>query len=280
MNEIVLAWLPAVPLLVVALALLVAPAGLLVAQSVLNDSGSFTLDNWVKTFGNRNDQRAIQTSVSLGVLSASVAVIVGTPVAWTISRMLPSRRALWLALLNVAANFGGIGLGFAYLATLGAVGMVTLTLTALGLGYEPPSPASFTGLALGYQYTNIPLFVLLTIPAMGILREDWWEAAQTAAASRIQFWRHIGIPVLLPFIAGGWLLIFTWSIGIYGLAYALAGQAGATDVRIITLQIGNTLQASVFGQQRAAVLAVVLMLMATASLLTYRALLRRALKWF
>jgi putative spermidine/putrescine transport system permease protein len=113
-----------------------------------------------------------------------------------------------------------------------------------------------------------------------VLRDDWWEAAQTASASRLQFWRYIGLPVLAPFVAAGWLLIFTWSIGIYAIAFGLAGTGGAADVRLITLQIGLTLQASAFGQERAAVLAVVLMAMAIVSLLAYRGLLRRALRWF
>ncbi len=275
------AWLPAIPLLTLALALLVAPALLLVVQSIWQeDGGGFTLDNWARTLASRNNQLAIITSIQLAVLSATLSTLIGTPAAWLISRMLPSQRAGWLALLNVAANFGGIGLAFAYLATLGTAGMVTLSLQALGLRYDPPSPASFTGLAFGYQYTNIPLFILLTIPAMGVLRDEWWEAAQTAAASRLQFWRHIGLPVLAPFVAAGWLLIFTWSIGIYAIAFGLAGTGGAADVRLITLQIGLTLQASAFGQERAAVLAVVLMMMAVGSLLAYRGLLKRALRWF
>jgi putative spermidine/putrescine transport system permease protein len=275
------AWLPAIPLLTLALALLVAPALLLVIQSIWQeDGGGFTLDNWARTLASRNNQLAIITSLQLAVLSATLSTLIGTPAAWLISRMLASQRASWLALLNVAANFGGIGLAFAYLATLGTAGMVTLSLQALGLHYDPPSPASFTGLAFGYQYTNIPLFILLTIPAMGVLRDEWWEAAQTAAASRLQFWRHIGLPVLAPFVAAGWLLIFTWSIGIYAIAFGLAGTGGAADVRLITLQIGLTLQASAFGQERAAVLAVVLMMMAVVSLLAYRGLLKRALRWF
>jgi putative spermidine/putrescine transport system permease protein len=274
-------WLPAIPLLVLALALLVAPAVLLVVQSIWREEGGgLTLDNWTKTLGSRNNQVAITTSLQLAVLSATLSTLIGTPAAWLISRMLPVGRASWLALLNVAANFGGIGLAFAYLATMGTAGMVTLSLHALGLSYEPPSPASFTGLAFGYQYTNIALFVLLTIPAIGVLRDDWWEAAQTASASRLQFWRYIGLPVLAPFVAAGWLLIFTWSIGIDAIAFGLAGTGGAADVRLITLQIGLTLQASAFGQERAAVLAVVLMAMAIVSLLAYRGLLRRALRWF
>ncbi|HEY3073279.1 MAG TPA: hypothetical protein VGJ46_10740 [Candidatus Limnocylindrales bacterium] len=271
-------WLPALPLLVIIGALLLAPALLLIVQSFSGNSG-LTLDLWARVLGSALNREAIVTSVVLGVTCATIATIIGAPMAWLISRMFPRSRAGWLALLNVAANFGGIGLAFAYIAVLGTQGMITLGLQGAGLGFVPPRPSSFIGLTAAYSYTNVPLFVLLTIPAMGILRAEWWEAAQTASATRWQFWRMIGIPVLTPFIAGGWLLIFTWSIGIYGIAYGLAGGGGAAAIALITLQIGNILGTDVFGAGRAAVLAVLLMAMATASLVIYRRLLRRALRW-
>ncbi len=100
-------------------------------QSVSGPDG-FTLEHWGRTFSNRGDQLAIQTSIVLAFVSATLATVIGTPVAWLVSRMLSGTRATWLALLNVSANFGGIGLGFAYLATLGTVGMVTLSCAAWG----------------------------------------------------------------------------------------------------------------------------------------------------
>jgi putative spermidine/putrescine transport system permease protein len=274
------AWGPAIPLLFLVGVCLLGPAIVMVLQTVWGASG-LTVDNWTKALGQAANQDAIVTSLELAITSATVTLIVGSPVAWLISRMFAGRRAFWLGLLNVAANFGGIGLAFAYLATLGSVGMLTLAIQGVGVDFVPPRSSSFIALLFAYEYTNIPLFVLLTIPAMGILRDDWWEAAQTASATRWQFWRRVGLPVLTPFLIGGWILIFTWSIGIYGIAYGLAGQSGGTAVHLITLQIGNSLQSDVlFGPARAGVLAVVLLAIATVSLLSYRALLRRALRWF
>jgi ABC-type spermidine/putrescine transport system permease subunit II len=83
-------WLPAIPLLVLALALLVAPAVLLVVQSIWREEGGgLTLDNWTRTLGSRNNQVAITTSLQLAVLSATLSTLIGTPAAWLISRMLP-----------------------------------------------------------------------------------------------------------------------------------------------------------------------------------------------
>ena len=272
-------WAPAAPLLLLVAYALVAPIVVLVVQSFWV-SDTFTIELWTRVLGQAANQQAIGTSLGLAIASASITLIVGSPVAWMISRMFASQRAFWLGLLNVAANFGGIGLAFSYLATLGAVGMLTLIIQATGIAFDPPRSSSLPALLMAYEYTNIPLFVLLTIPAMSILRDDWWEAAQVASATRMQFWRRIGMPILTPFLAAGWLLIFTWTIGIYGIAYGLAGQSGGTAARLITLQIGTALQSDPLnGAGQAAVLSVVLLAIAVVSLLGYSRLLRRAVRW-
>ena len=273
-------WLPALPLLALAAVMLLLPTVALILGS-FGIPRTVTLEYWVDTFQSNGGRRAILTSVQLGVVCAAIALLVGSPLAWFISRMITARRSVWLALLNVAANFGGIGLAFAYMAALGTYGMITLALRDISIPWVPPEIGSFTSLVMAYSYTNIPLFVLLTLPAMGILRQEWLEAAEVCAASRGQFWRYVGMPVLSPFLAAGFLLIFTWSIGIYGLAYALGSTAATTgELRLITLQIGLTLNTGVGTEERSYVLAVVLLLLATASLLTYRYMMKRALRWF
>ena len=150
-----------------------------------------------------------------------------------------------------------------------------------GLDVTPPARDSFAALVLTYEYANIPLFVLLVLPGMGLLRDEWREASQVAGASRWQFWRRIGMPILLPFVLAGAVLSFTWSIGVYGIAFGLTGDSPTMPVRLITLQIGQSLaDDAVNGQARAAVLSVVLIGLALVALATYRWLTRRGLRWF
>lgn len=273
-------WLPALPILILAYGLLVAPVLALLIQSFRADDGGLTWAHWAEVLGSRSDRRAIFTSLALAAVSASSSLLIGAPIAWFVSRMLPVRRSVWLSMLNMATNFSGIGLAFGFVAILGSFGMLTLAFRDLGLPFSPPAPNTFWGLVLAYNYTNIPLFILLTIPGMGILRQDWWEAAQTCGATQGKFWRAIGLPILAPFLGAGWLLIFTWSLGLYGIPFALAGNGATRKVSLITLQIGDILQANISGQGGAAVLAIVLLLIAALALLVYRWMLRRAAKWF
>ena len=271
-------WSGALPLLAVVGLFLVAPVVMLLARAVLTPAG---LAQWGHLLTDAPTRQAIATSVALGAVCAAISTLIGTPLAWLVSRALPGQRAAWLGLFNVAAHFGGIGLAFAFVATLGAFGLVTLALQSLGVALDPPARGSFVALVLTYEYANVPLFVLLVVPGMGLLRDEWREAARVAGAGRWQFWRRIGMPVLLPFILAGALLSFTWSIGVYGIAFGLTGDSPTQPVRLLTLQIGQMLaDDAVNGQSRAAVLSVVLIVLALLALGGYRWLSRRGLRWF
>ncbi len=106
--------------------MLILPAIAMIVQSFTTDDGTFTLLNWTKTFEAASAQHAIENSLLLAFTVASIALVVGAPLSWLVSRMTRLSRSINLGILNVATNFSGIGLGFAYVAALGVYGMVTL----------------------------------------------------------------------------------------------------------------------------------------------------------
>ncbi len=226
MRGSVAAWAPAAPLLFVLAIFLLSPIVNLLARSVITADG-IGLDAWARVLSQPINQRAIVTSLQLGLICAVISVVVGLPLAWLISRMLVGRRSAWLGLMNVTAHFGGIGLAFAYHRVAGhASGSLPSLIGALGIPFDPPDRDTLAALVITYEHANIPLFVLLTVPAMGMLRREWSEAAETTGATRADvlathrpadYWRHSWAP--------GSCSSFTWSIGIYGIAYALAGQS-------------------------------------------------------
>ena len=271
-------WSLALPLIAMAGLMLVTPMIAMVVASFTTDDGTFTVANWTSTYAALSAQRAFQNSLVLGAAVATIALLIGAPLSWIVSRLTRLNRSLHLGILNVATNFSGIGLGFAYVATLGAYGMVTLAIKHLGVDVAPPSQASFWGLVLAYEYSNVPLFVLLSLPAMSLLRDEWWEAAQASAATRLQFWRYVGWPVLRPFLLADWLLIFTWSVGMYGVPVSLEGDRPSA-YRLVTVEMYRSLYGSLFGERRMPVYAVSLMVLAIASLLAYRLITRKGNQW-
>jgi putative spermidine/putrescine transport system permease protein len=143
----------------------------------------------------------------------------------------------------VLANFGGIPLAFAFLATIGNAGVITAllrdTLGGPGLGVFSLHP--MLGLALVYLYFLIPLMVLTIIPALEALRPQWREAADNLGASGWQYWRYVGGPVLAPPVIGATMLLFASAFAAYATARALVGSS----VPLVTLQIANALSSNV-----------------------------------
>jgi putative spermidine/putrescine transport system permease protein len=163
------------------------------------------------------------------VASAVLGGIVGLAMAVAISRGgLPNwLRSATLTFSGVASNFAGVPLAFAFIATLGRVGLVTVLLNTwlgvniYGLGFNL---LSFWGLTLTYLYFQIPLMLVIITPAVDGLKKEWGEAAAMLGASQWQYWRMVVIPVLWPSFLGTVLLLFANAFGAIATAYALTGS--------------------------------------------------------
>jgi putative spermidine/putrescine transport system permease protein len=189
-------------------------------------------------------RRAYLGSLQLSVITAVLGGILGLALAVAI---LQTRRNLLLRRLvltasGVLANFGGVPLAFAFIAAIGAQGVITALLTdTLGLGLGGFSLYSMTGLALVYLYFLIPLMVLTITPALEALRPQWREAADNLGATGWQYWRYVGGPVLAPPVIGATMLLFASSFAAYATAKALVGSS----VPLVTLQIADALSSNV-----------------------------------
>jgi putative spermidine/putrescine transport system permease protein len=189
-------------------------------------------------------RRAYMGSLQLSLTAAVLSAVLGLALAVAVLRAKRGRllRRLVLTASGVLANFGGIPLAFAFLATIGTQGVVTALLTdTLGLGLGGFRLTSMAGLTLVYLYFLIPLMVLTIIPALEALRPQWREAADNLGASGWQYWRHVGGPVLAPPVIGATMLLFASSFAAYATARALVGSS----VPLVTLQIADALSSNV-----------------------------------
>lgn len=272
-------WGPALPIILVGGTLLILPClSILRASFAGSDGAGFTFGNWTSVLSSNSAWRAIGNTLLLAFCVATICTLVGGPLCWILTRLTRGWRSLHMGLLTVANNFSGIGLAFGFTAALGSYGMITLGLQSLGIDFTPPKPGSFTSFVIAYCYGFVPMFVILTLPAMALLREDWWEACQCCGASRGQFWRYVGLPMLAPYLGAGWILTFTSAIGQYALPLAMS-NTGMPAFPLITLDMSRTMLGSLFGSHRMPVMAVILMVIAIASLSVYRLLLKRGSKW-
>jgi putative spermidine/putrescine transport system permease protein len=221
------------------------------------------------------DLTALLGSVRLSALSALFGTVIGLLVAQAVvtSRFDALRRSV-LTASGVLANFGGVPLAFAFVATLGNAGVLT---QHLGLAHTGWSLYTFWGLLIVYLYFLIPLMVLTIVPALDGLRRQWREAAQNNGATAVQYWRHVALPVLLPSLLGGYVLLFGSAFAAYATAAAMVGAS----VPLITLQIANALNGNVLVGQTNIALAMSLDMVVVAGLVlaVYLPLQRRSARW-
>jgi putative spermidine/putrescine transport system permease protein len=189
-------------------------------------------------------------SIVLSAVTAVLGAVFGALLAYAVSTAReggPLRR-LVTSVCGVLAQFGGVTLAFAFVATVGFQGFVTLWLQNIGIDlagsiwlYEP-----YKGLILVYTYFQIPLMLIVFLPAVEGLRPQWREAAESLGGSTWHYWRHVAGPILAPSFIGAMLLLFTNAFSAYATAAALISQGSP----IIPLQIGGTLSSEVIlGQE-------------------------------
>jgi putative spermidine/putrescine transport system permease protein len=151
---------------------------------------------------------------------------------------------------GLAANFGGVPLAFAFIATVGRTGFLTALLRNVCFpnstgGQMCPfdlyqngfSLYTLTGLTLAYTYFQFPLMVLTIAPALEGLRREWREAAENLGANSVQYWWDVALPVLLPSILGASLLLFASAFGAYATAFALTGGSIPLATILVSQQI-------------------------------------------
>lgn len=222
-------WLGVAPFLLFALMFLILPTAYLILGAFQNDAGEFTFEN-IAALTQPNIVAAYWISIRISLASAVLGALVGLAISIAIVRGgLPNWvRSATMTFSGVASNFAGVPLAFAFLATLGRLGLVTVLLDGwLGiniysLGFNI---LSFWGLTLTYLFFQIPLMVVIITPAIDGLKKEWGEAAATLGATTSQYWRMVVIPVIWPSFLGTVILLFANAFGAIATAYALTGSS-------------------------------------------------------
>ena len=273
-------WFGVVPFFAFVTLFLLLPSVSLVVGAFQDEAGGFTLEN-VRSLFESQFLGAYKTSIGLSALTAFLGGVFGGILAYAALTGGTPRwvRPVITTFSGVAANFAGVPLVFAFIATLGTTGIVTQVLnSALGLDlYDRGfSLFTFTGLAIIYLYFQIPLMILVIAPAIDGLRREWREAASNLGASSAQYWRYVALPILMPSILGAMVLLFANAFAAYATPYALtSGQ-----ISVVPVLIGQFIRGDVLANpHQGHALALGMIVVIALSTGIYTLLQRRAARW-
>jgi iron(III) transport system permease protein len=212
----------------VALVFLVYPLGTaMLGAFVRNEQqisfANLTLANFERFFVSASYQRALWHSVATGAAATALATALSLPMAYAVARVVMPLRATVLALSVlplIAPPFIG---AYAWVILLGNNGIFT-NLIRQYLGFGLPSIYGFFGVMLALALSYFPYVFLIAQGAMAAVDTHIEEAATVAGASRWRVLRTVTLPMVLPSIAAGMLVVFIKAIGDFGVPSILGGE--------------------------------------------------------
>lgn len=273
-------WIGVVPFLAYTAIFLILPTVIVVVGAFAGNGGGFSTENIRQLF---TDVVWIGFwhSVVVSGASALIGAAVGAVLAYAVATGRPDSRfrRVVMSVCGVLAQFGGVTLAFAFIATIGGAGFITVWLQQHGIDiyangvwlYDLP------GLVLVYAYFQIPLMVLVFLPSVDGLRPQWREAAESLGSTTAGYWRMVAAPVLAPAFLGSLLLLFANAFSAYATVAALINQGGT----VLPLQIGNAISSEVGSASAnyAKALALLMILVVAVVMTSYALLQRRAARW-
>jgi putative spermidine/putrescine transport system permease protein len=259
---------------------LLLPVSFLIVGSFQDAHGAPTLNN----YAGLSQQFIVDSyanSIEISLVTAIAGGIAGFLLAYAIvlGRLPALMTAVVLTFCGVASNFAGVPLALAFTYSVGHAGIVTLWLRDIfhfslyGGGFNLYTKL---GLEIVYFYFQLPLMVLIMVPAIQGLKSDWREAAENLGATGSQYWRTVALPVLAPTILGTMILLFANSFGAQATAYQLT----ACQVNLVTCVISDEMRGDVLHNVGLGYsLAMGMVAIMAVALLLYALLQRRAERW-
>jgi putative spermidine/putrescine transport system permease protein len=248
---------------------LLLPTGIVVYNAFKNPNGGFSLAG-IQALGSSQIRGFFVGSLELCLFSSLTGAIFGAILAYAVASGNPDGvvRRLYLAVSGVLAQFGGVTLAFAFLVLIGPVGLLMHASWYLNFPW---------GITVIYAYFQIPLMVLVFMPAMDGLKVQWREASENLGASAWQYWRHVGGPLLAPAFLGSALLLFANALSAFATIEAWENQIAY----IVPQQISTVLNSEVglANVNEADVLALGMVIMVAIVMTGYALLQRRAARW-
>jgi putative spermidine/putrescine transport system permease protein/spermidine/putrescine transport system permease protein len=212
---------PAVLLVVVAMVL---PVGWLFGLSFLADDGSFSLEHYRRMLEQPSYGRTFAVTFKVSFYTTALCIVLGYPLAYALSQM--SRRAAGLCMIAVLLPFWTSLLvrTYAWLVLLQRKGLINEWGIGLGWWDEPLALVhNLTGTLIGMVHIMLPFLVLPLLAAMRSIDTELLKAAANLGASPARAFRTVFLPLSMPGLLAGTLIVFVLCLGFYVTPAVLGG---------------------------------------------------------
>lgn len=220
----------------------------LILKTFQGEAGGFSLEEYFKLFTSLYFQQVFWRSIRLSLVSTMVCGVLGFPTAYYISKY-SKNKGMLMALAVFPMFTSPVIRSFSWMVILGKKGFINTALVNLGLISKPLSLLyNEFSMVVGFIQLFLPLMILSLIGVMDNISDDLNLAACNLGATRIGAFRHVVLPLSLPGLITGSVLVFTGCL----TAYTTPQLLGGTDTRVLAtmiyqqaMSLGDWTQASV-----------------------------------
>ena len=217
----------AAPVALAMIAVVLVPCANLLIQSLdpAGDAGTWPdFGHFATLFDSKIGYQALERTVRISVLVTVICIAAGYPVALFISRTGRRWQAILLALVIFPFLISAVVRAFGWTVILGHSGLVNKALIWTGLVEKPLTLVqNEIGIIVGETHLLLPYMVLSLLAVIQRIDPDLKDAAQSLGATPVGvFWRVV-VPMTLPGLLTGTLLVFSLAMTAFATPFLLGG---------------------------------------------------------
>lgn len=223
-------WFLAVPVTAFLVLTFLWPLVSILVTTVYSPGKGFFLDRYVKFFSDEFYRSIFWRTVELGLIVTLACILMGYPISFHLSHLKERRKAVLLALVVFPLLTNSVVRTYSWMVVLGRNGFVNSLLQRLEI-VSNPIPILYTpfAVAIGLIHLFLPLMILSLTSAMENMDPSLIEAAKSLGASEMRAFVKVVVPLTLPGLVVGSVLVFTGSTTAYVTPHMLGGS------RVMTL---------------------------------------------
>ncbi|MFU0503376.1 ABC transporter permease [Pseudaminobacter sp. NGMCC 1.201702] len=200
------------------------------------------LENYAALFGDSTYMRVFFNTFLVASVVTAVTIVVAFPVAWMLAIMPPALGSIVFGVIILSMWTNLLTRTYAWMVLLQRTGVINRTLMSLGIIDEPlPLINNLTGVTIGMVYIMLPFMILPLVGTLRAIDPMTLRAAALCGASPFAAFRRILLPLSLPGIAAGGLMVFVMSLGYFVTPALLGGTANMMLAEMIAQMIQSLL---------------------------------------
>ncbi|MFC0272649.1 ABC transporter permease [Metabacillus herbersteinensis] len=203
---------------------MIIPIFLTIGSTVNNESG-FTIQGYIDFFQDRYFIGILLTTLRVSMITTIICILLGFPAAYYISKLGSRKKAIMLLLTIFPLLTSPVVRSFSWMVIIGRNGVLNNLLMSVGLIEEPLDILyTPTAIIIGLVHLFLPLIIVTLVGVMENIESDLLKAAESLGASRLAVFSKVVIPLCVPGLVIGSILVFVGSFTAYTTPALLGGK--------------------------------------------------------